>query len=173
MTRRNMQGFTLIEVLFVTGVISILAAIAAPALRKARMAANESSAIGSIRNLHSAQQVFWGTCGSGYYSPSMQNLGLPVAGGPGFLGPDLSAPVPVVKTGYEIDMDSTHPMAGTSCNGGSLVVAYHVTADPLPGQGTRYFGANSGGAIYQSSQTLFASMPDSGPAPAPAIPIQQ
>ncbi len=173
MTHRNTQGFTLVELLFVTGIISILAAIATPALTRARMAANESSAIGSLRNLHSAQQVFWGTCGSGYYSPSLQNLGLPVAGGPGFLSPDLSMPAPVVKSGYEFDMDSINPVGGTSCNGGSVVTTYHATADPLPGRGTRYFGSNGTGAIFQSMLTLFGSMSDSGPAPAPAVPISQ
>lgn len=167
------RGFTLIELLFVTGIISILAAIATPALSKARRAADESSAIASLRVINSAQQTFWGTCGSGYYSPSLQNLGVPVGGTQPFLGADLSGPVPVVKSGYEFDLDSVNPIGGTSCNGGSLVVTYHVTADALPGQGDRFFGGNTGGAIYQSAATLFGAMPDSGTPPAPAVPISQ
>jgi prepilin-type N-terminal cleavage/methylation domain-containing protein len=173
MKRQIESGFTLIELMFVVGIISVLAALATPALTKAKMAADEASAIASLRVLHSAQQTFWGTCGSGYYSPSLQNLGLPVGGAAGFLGSDLSGPAPVVKSGYEFDMDSTNPITQTSCNGGSLVVTYHATADPLPGRGRRYFGSNSGGAIYQSNETLFAAMPDAGPAPAPAIPLGQ
>lgn len=166
------RGFTLIELLFVVAIIGILSAIAAPALSRGKMAANESSAIASLRVIHSGQQTFWATCGSGNYSMSLQNLGLPVAGAPGFVSPDVSGPAPVVKSGYEVEMDSDNPTVGTSCNGGALATTYHSTADPQPGRGRRYFGSNSGGAIFESSATLFAAMPDVGGPPAPAIPIQ-
>jgi type IV pilus assembly protein PilA len=169
MTGTSKHGFTLIELMFVAGIISVLAALATPALTKAKMAADEASAIASLRVIHTAQQTFWGTCGNGYYSPSLQNLGLSVGGAPGFLSADVSGPAPVVKSGYEFDMVSTNPIPGTSCNAGALVVTYHATADPLPGRGRRYFGANSGGAIYQSGGTLFGVMPDMGAAPAPAV----
>jgi len=172
MTVPGRRGFTLIELLFVVAIIGILSAIAAPALSRSKMAANESSAIASLRVIHSGQQAFWASCGSGNYAPSLQNLGLPVGGAPGYISADVSGPAPVVKSGYEIEMASDNPTVGTSCNGDALVATYHATADPLPGRGRRYFGSNSGGAIFQSSATLFATMPDVGPAPAPAIPIQ-
>ena len=172
MTVPGRRGFTLIELLFVVAIIGILSAIAAPALSRSKMAANESSAIASLRVIHSGQQAFWASCGSGNYAPSLQNLGLPVGGAPGFVSADLSGSAPVVKSGYEIEMDSDNPTVGTSCNGDALVATYHGTADPQPGRGRRYFGSNSGGAIFQSSATLFATMPDVGSAPAPAIPIQ-
>ena len=174
MTARKTDGFTLIEILFVVAVIGILAAVAAPALSRTKMAANESSAIASIRAVHSGQQTFWASCGSGNYSPTLDNLGMPIAGMPGFVSEDLSSAPTVVKSGYEIDMDSVNPTTGSSCNGGGLVVTYHVTADPQPGKGRRYFGANASGAIYQSTATLFGGgMPDTGVPAAPAVPIQQ
>lgn len=173
MKRHTAQGFTLAELLFVAGLISVLAAVTLPALSKARLASNESTAIASLRVIHSAQQAFSSACGTGYYSPSLQNLGIPAAGNPGFLAADLSRPAPVAKSGYDFDMDSTKPVTGRSCNGGGLVVTYHATADPLPGQGTRYFGMNTQGAIFQAVGTLFGVMPDSGAAPAPAVPISQ
>jgi type IV pilus assembly protein PilA len=174
MTVQGRRGFTLIELLFVVAVIGILSAIAAPALSRTKMAANEASAIASLRVIHSGQQAFSASCGSGNYAPSLQNLGLPVLGSPGYVGPDLAIPAPVVKSGYEFEMDSSNPDTSgrVSCNGESLVVTYHASADPLPGRGRRYFGTNGGGAIYQSNATLFTDMPDSGPAPAPAISIQ-
>lgn len=115
------RGFTLIELLFVVAIIGILSAIAAPALSRSKMAANESSAIASLRVIHSGQQAFWASCGSGNYAPSLQNLGLPVGGAPGYISADVSGPAPVVKSGYEVEMDSDNPTVGTSCNGDALV----------------------------------------------------
>jgi prepilin-type N-terminal cleavage/methylation domain-containing protein len=167
------RGFTLIELLFVVGIIGVLSAVAAPALSRTKMAANEASSIASLRVIHSGQQAFWASCGSGNYAPSLQNLGLSIGTTPGYVSQDLAGPSPVVKSGYEIEMDTDNPAMGTSCNGGALAATYHATTDPLPGRGRRYFGSNAGGAIFQSSATLFADMPDVGAPPAPAVPIQQ
>lgn len=168
------RGFTLIELLFVVALIGVLSAIAAPALTKTRLAANEASAISSLRVIHSGQQAFWASCGNGNYAPTLQNLGLPVLGSPGYVSPDLAMPAPVVKSGYEFEMDSDNPdpSGRVSCNGDTLVTTYHATADPLPGRGRRFLGTNGSGSIYQSTMTLFMDMPDSGAPPAPAIAVQ-
>ena len=52
------RGFTLIELMIVIAIIAIIAAIAIPNLLDARKAANEASAIASLRALHSAQNIY-------------------------------------------------------------------------------------------------------------------
>jgi hypothetical protein len=82
----------------------------------------------------------------------------------------------LTKSGYVVGMGGT---AGTAtlaaCKGtagASLTSGYHAWADPVStSTGTRFFGTNTTGTIWQSTGTL-SGMTDSAIPAAPAAAIQ-
>ena len=73
-TKKTQKGFSLIELLIVVAIILIIAAIAIPNLLRSRMAANEASAVGSLRTINTAVVTYSTTYGIGYPA-ALANLG--------------------------------------------------------------------------------------------------
>jgi type IV pilus assembly protein PilA len=69
------KGFSLIELLIVVSIILIIAAIAIPNLLRARIAANESSAVQSIRTINTTQITYQSTYSQVGYAATLAALG--------------------------------------------------------------------------------------------------
>ena len=161
-TSSECRGFTLVELLLVVAIIALLASIAVPGLMRGRAAANEASAISSMRTLVGAQAAYASTCGGGGYADSLDDLALPPPTGAPFIPADLAAAElgGVPKSGYVFTVTGGGVevmLAANTCNGASddTMTAFFVQGDPeSPGAGTRYFGADESGQMRQDGEQL-------------------
>jgi len=76
---RHEKGFSLVELLIVVAIILVIAAIAIPSLIRSRIAANQASAIESLRVMSTSEVTYAAIYGNGY-SATLTALG-PVPAG--------------------------------------------------------------------------------------------
>ncbi|MFY9644577.1 MAG: prepilin-type N-terminal cleavage/methylation domain-containing protein [Terriglobales bacterium] len=149
---RKQKGFSLIELLIVVAIILIIAAIAIPNLLRARIAANESSAVASIRTLNTAQISYNSAYPTVGFAASLGNLAgtsctPPSSTGACLIDTQLSSGT---KSGYSFQMTG---VTGTPAS------TYQAIASPLtPNQtGVRYFCSFADAVVRYNATTAITT----------------
>lgn len=140
---RKQKGFSLIELLIVVAIILIIAAIAIPNLLRSRIAANEASAVGSVRTINTAEVTYASTY------PEVGFADLDAMGGAGgtstAAGLIDSVLASGVKSGYSFTVTPANAL-------NNVFTTYTVAADPSSAQtGSRHFFSDQSGVIRYNS----------------------
>jgi prepilin-type N-terminal cleavage/methylation domain-containing protein len=152
---RKQKGFSLIELLIVVAIILIIAAIAIPNLLRARIAANESSAVASVRTLNTAQISYNSSYPTVGFASTMAALSgtscaPPTSAGACLIDNQLSTGT---KSGYSFVLSN---VSGTPAS------TYQFNATPLTQNqtGVRYFCSFADAVVRVPSSSTTCAQTD-------------
>ena len=145
--KKKEAGFSLIELLIVVAIILIIAAIAIPNLMKSKMAANQSSAVASLRTLNTSEVTYSSTYNQGF-SLSLIQLGPPSSGAATSAAAGLVDSVLAggSKSGYTFTY-----VAGAAVNGSTP--SYTINANPVTAgtSGQSYYFTDESNVVRQNA----------------------
>jgi type IV pilus assembly protein PilA len=153
--RRNQKGFSLIELLIVVAIILIIAAIAIPNLLRARISANEASAVASCRTMNTASITYNSSYGN--YPATLSALGPSNGATPTSSSADLLDQVLAPAGGVNVSSKSGYNFTFAQTAGG-----YTLNADPVVSNqtGVRHFYSDQSGVVRWNA-TAAATVADS------------
>jgi type II secretory pathway pseudopilin PulG len=150
--------------LVVVAIILIIAAIAIPNLLRARVAGNQSSAVGSLRALYSAATTYQSAFN--VYPVSFAELASGSTAGTSVCGASDNMPInwnaaAVVLNGYNFTMGvgdgvAPTPLPGICPDGNSGFTAIASPSSGTPGTNGAFYCLDEKGTIYYSTTAAFA-----------------
>jgi len=154
--RRNPEaGMTLIELCIVIVILGILLIVAVASLQRARMMANESSAIAILQTINKAQFAYASECGRGHYATSLIQLGGTRPGrDQSYLAEDIGIANFPERNGYRFNVTGGAASSPglPDCNNAGTRTTYYASAVPaaLSRTGSRSFATSQTNGIWQA-----------------------
>jgi prepilin-type N-terminal cleavage/methylation domain-containing protein len=163
---RKQKGFSLIELLIVVAIILIIAAIAIPNLLRSRIAANEASAVGSLRTINTAEVTYASTFPAtgfafalGQLGPGATVCGTPSTTNACLLDNVLGCSTASASAGLCPKSGYNFQVTGTTGTASAPNPFYQTQGDPISAQtGTRHFYSDASGVIRYNTSSSATSL---------------